>query len=415
MKFTLTNGLLISVSWAALISCSPLIDRKAAFPETLLIARGILPTISGDQDARDKIAKRVAIEFAHRGYHREAAELLGAQNTFHGTLGLAELATEFAHQGEKSLAKAYCAKAEEASRQFLPMLPRPIPIAFVEAEASCHNWEKAKDWILTMGDSYDRSEANSKLYAERLLAGLANLAEDPPMWELEVISAKCVVIQKSKPSQLRTEQLAKVLQNIASMFPVNRTDAYLILYGSARQMGEDKIQKEAIEGAIRSALSLARDIEETPVLQAKTAEVLFQARDDRAYPMIKNARESCASLVGFYQPPALCAVAEVLEKMGRFEDANEAWKEAWQKAVCHVHPRARQINAIEVLLSKTRAGKELTSQDRNYLDSVQSGINSSVTTVHEPSMDVIKEVSEHFEAQNKANLKQSFKTKSKAK
>jgi hypothetical protein len=108
-------------------------------------------------------------------------------------------------------------------------------------------------------------------------------------------------------------------------------------------------------------------------------------------------------------------VAEVLEKMGRIEEANEVWAEAWQKAVRHVHPRARQINAIEILLSKTRAGKDLTSQDRNYLDSVQSGINSSVTTVHEPSTDVIKEVSEHFEAQNKANLKDSLKTKSKAK
>lgn len=367
-------------------------------PEELRLARELLPAITGDEDVRDKTARKVAVRLAEVGWLGTAADLLASQKTFHGAVGLADISVAMARRNKGALAGRFYRKAEEASRQFLPNLPRPIPIAMAQAAASCEKWDEADRWMEPMAETFDRAETQSKVYAERLRAGRASPEEIPPMWEPEVLEARSdwILAHRSDAERVRME-LVRSMEVVSKMFPVDQPEAYLAIFRVARELGDSELQEAAAAGAIRSSTSLARDMEDTAILQAKVAEGLFAARDPRAALMIRLAREASDAPPGFYQPVALSAVAEAMQKMGQTESARETYTEAWKRAFAHIHPRARVVNAVEILLSQSRAGLKPSAEDLDVALAIQRGERGKPLPSREPSHEVMEEVATHLQ------------------
>jgi tetratricopeptide (TPR) repeat protein len=313
-------------------------------------------------------------------------------------VGLAEISVAMARQKKKGLAARFYRKAEEAYRQFLPNLPRPIPIAMAQAAAASANWKEADGWMAPMSETFDRAETQSKVYAERLRGGRASPRETPPMWEPEVLEARAewVLVHRDEVGQMRAE-ISKSLDVVPKMFPVDQPEAYLAIYRVARELGERELQEAAAAGAIRSSTSLARDMEDTAILQAKVAEGLFAAGDPRAALMIRSAREASDEPPGFYQPVALGAVAEAMQKMGQTESARETYTEAWKRAAAHIHPRARVVNAVKILLSQSRAGVRPTAEDLDVALAIQKGERGKPLPSGVPSQEVMEEVATHLQ------------------
>lgn len=378
--------------------CSRLADPRQPLPEELRLAMELLPAITGDEDVRDKTTRQVALRLAEMGWLGTASDLLTSQKTFHGTVGLAEISVAMARQQKIGLAGRYYRIAEKAARQFLPNLPRPIPIAMAQAAASCEKWDEADRWMEPMAETFDRAETQSKVYAERLRAGRASPEEIPPMWEPEVLEARSdwILAHRSDAERVRME-LVRSMEVVSKMFPVDQPEAYLAIFRVARELGDSELQEAAAAGAIRSSTSLARDMEDTAILQAKVAEGLFAARDPRALLMMRSAREASDEPPGFYQPVALGAVAEVMQKMGQTEAARETYTEAWKRAFAHVHPRARVVNAVEILLSQSRAGVKPSAEDLDVALAIQRGERGKPLPSREPSQEVMEEVATNLQ------------------
>lgn len=218
------------------------------------------------------------------------------------------------------------------------------------------------------------------------------------MWEPEVLEARSdwILAHRSDAERVRME-LVRSMEVVSKMFPVDQPQAYLAIFRVARELGDSELQEEAAAGAIRSSTSLARDMEDTAILQAKVAEGLFAARDPRALLMMRSAREASDEPPGFYQPVALGAVAEVMQKMGQTEAARETYTEAWKRAFAHVHPRARVVNAVEILLSQSRAGVKPSAEDLDVALAIQRGERGKPLPFREPSHEVMEEVATHLQ------------------
>jgi hypothetical protein len=133
-------------------------------------------------------------------------------------------------------------------------------------------------------------------------------------------------------------------------------------------------------------------MDDTPRIRAQVARELFHAGDPRATEVLRSARAACDGQVGFYQPPSLGAVAEVMLEMGQQEEALKTWDLAWNKTFSHGHPRARMVNAVEVLLSQSRAGIKLDDKRESTVMAIRRGESGPIQQQTAPSQDVLNEV-----------------------
>ena len=179
------------------------------------------------------------------------------------------------------------------------------------------------------------------------------------------------------------------------------------------------MSEKASANAIRSSIILGSDMDDTPRIRAQVARELFQAGDPRATDVLRSARAACDGQVGFYQPPSLAAVAEVMLEMGQQEEALKTWDIAWNKTFSHGHPRARMVNAVEVLLSQSRAGIKLDDKRESTVMAIRRGESGHIQPQTEPTQEALNEVGILLQQQSASKkvpkTNKSTTTKSKAK
>lgn len=404
----------------SIVGCSKLQDPSSKIPEDLVLALQSAKEIQGDDDVRDKEIRHVAIRLAEVGWNETAAKVLSDLKSYHGVVALCDLSITFAHKNQQSIAQGFYQKAKEIAHRLVLNIPRPIPIALAHAAAANRDFKNADEWAARIGENADQAEVQSKIFAEKLRYGLASSSDTPAVWEPAVFDAWCasMSLHEMKKDDLKSEIL-RMMDKIPFMFPVDQPQAYLSVYRSALKFNLPELSQEASSHAIRSSLMLGSDIDDTPKIRAQVARELFQAGDPRATGVLRSARAACDGQVGFYQPPSLGAVAEVMFEMGQQEEALKTWDLAWNKTFSHGHPRARMVNAVEVLLSQSRAGIKLDDKRESTVMAIRRGESGPIQQQTAPSQDVLNEVGAILQNQSSSKKEpktnKSTTTKSKAK
>jgi hypothetical protein len=386
-----------------IISCAKLSDPSETLPRDLDLALQSAKEIQGDDDARDKEIRNVAFRLAEVGWTKTAAQILSDLKSYHGVVALCDLSITFAHKNQQSIAQEFYQKATEISHRLVLNIPRPIPIALAYASAANRDFKNADEWAARIGENADQAEVQSKIYAEKLRYGLAVSSETPAAWEPAVFDAWCasMSLHEIKKDDLNSEVL-RMMDKIPSMFPVDQPQAYLYVYRAALKFNLPELAQASSMNAIRSSIMLGSDMDDTPKIRAQVARELFQTGDPRATDVLRSARAACDGQVGFTQPPALGAVAEVMLEMGQQEDALQTWDLAWNKTFTHGHPRARMVNAVEVLLSQSRAGIKLDDKRESTVMAIRRGESGLIQPQTEPTQEVLYEVGAILQQQSAA-------------
>jgi len=404
----------------AITGCAKLNDPSGKLPRDLDLALQSAKEIQGDDDARDKEIRNVAIRLAELGWNETAAKVLSDLKSYHGVVALCDLSITFAHKSQQSIAQEFYQKATEISHRLVLNIPRPIPIALAHAAAANRDLKNADEWAARIGENADQAEVQSKIYAEKLRYGLASSSETPAAWEPAVFDAWCasMSLHEMQKDDLKSE-LLRMMDKIPSMFPVDQPQAYLYVYRAALKFNLPELAQASSMNAIRSSIILGSDMDDTPKIRAQVARELFQAGDPRATDVLRSARAACDGQVGFYQPRSLGAVAEVMLEMGQQENALQTWDLAWKKTFSHVHPRARMINAVEVLLSQSRAGIKLDDKRESTVMAIRRGESGLIQPQTEPTQEALNEVGAILQQQSAAKKEPKTNkpttTKSKAK
>ncbi len=404
----------------AITGCGRLSDPSAKIPRDLDLALQSAKEIKGDDDVRDKEIRHVAIRLADVRWNETAAKILSDLKSDHGVVGLCDLSITAAHRNEQPIAKGYYQKAKEIAQRLVLGIPRPVPIAMAQAAAANRDFEDANQWRSRIAESSDRAEADSKIFAEKLRYGVVSSSETPPVWEPDVFEAWSDSVSRHEMKSNDTKsELLKMMDKIPSLFPVDQPQSYLCVYRVALKLNLPELSETAASNAIRSSIILGSDMDDTPRIRAKVARELFHAGDPRATEVLRSARAACDGQVGFYQPPSLGAVAEVMLEMGQQEEALKTWDLAWNKTFSHVHPRARMVNAVEVLLSQSRAGIKLDDKRESTVMAIRRGESGPIQQQTAPSQDVLNEVGAILQKQSSSKKEpktnKSTTTKSKAK
>ena len=404
----------------AITSCAKLSDPSGKLPRDLDLALQSAKEIQGDDDARDKVIRHVAIRLAEVGWNETAARILTDLKSYHGVVALCDLSITFAHKNQQSIAQGFYQNAKEIARRLVLGIPRPVPIAVAQAAAANRDFKGADQWSSGIAESSDRAEAESKIFAEKLRYGVASSSETPPVWEPDVFEAWSDSISRhDKQSDDTKSELLKMTEKIPSLFPVDQPQAYLCFYRAALKLHLPELAGKAASNAIRSSIILGADMDDTARIRAQVARELFHAGDPRATDVLRSARAACDGQVGFYQPPSLGAVAEVMLEMGQQEEALKTWDLAWNKTFGHGHPRARMVNAVEVLLSQSRAGIKLDDKRESTVMAIRRGESGPIQPQTEPTQEALNEVGAILQQQSASKQEpkrsKSTTTKSKAK
>lgn len=377
----------------AITSCAKLNDPSGKLPRDLDLALQSAKEIQGDDDVRDKEIRHVAIRLAEVRWNETAAKILTDLKSYHGVVGLSDLSITAARRDEQPIAQEFYHKANEIAQRLVLGIPRPIPIAMAQSAAANKNFEEADQWRSGIAENSDRAEAESKIFAEKLRYGVVSSSETPPVWEPDVFEAWSDSISRhEKQSDDVKSDLLKMMEKIPSLFPVDQPQAYLCVYRAALKLNLPELSEKAASNAIRSSIILGSDMDDTPRIRAQVARELFHAGDPRATDVLRSARAACDGQVGFYQPPSLGAVAEVMLEMGQQEEAKKTWDLAWNKTFSHGHPRARMVNAVEVLLSQSRAGIKLDDKRESTVMAIRRGESGLIQPQTEPTQEAFNEV-----------------------
>jgi len=401
--------------------CAKLQDPASQLPKDLLLALESAKEIQGDDDVRDKETRNVGVRLAEVGWTKTAAQILSDLKSYHGVVALCDLCITFAHKNQQSIAQGFYQKAKEISKRLVLNIPRPIPIALAHAAAANRDFKNAEEWTARIGENADRAEVQSKIFAEKLRYGLASSSDTPAVWEPTVFEAWCasLSLHEMKKDDLKSE-LLRMMDKISTMFPVDQPQAYLSVYRTALKLNLPELSEKAASNAIRSSIMLGSDIDDTPRIRAQVARELFHAGDPRAIDVLRSARAACDGQVGFYQPPSLGSVAEVMLEMGQQEEALKTWDLAWSKTFSHGHPRARMVNAVEVLLSQSRAGIKLDEKRESTVMAIRRGESGLIQPQTEPTPEALNEVGALLQQQSaskkapKTNKSTTTKPKSKS-
>jgi len=406
----------------AITSCAKLNDPSGKLPRDLDLALQSANEIQGDDDVRDKEIRHVAIRLAEVRWNETAAKILSDLKSYHGVVGLSDLSITAAHRNEQPIAQEFYHKAKKIAQRLVLGIPRPVPIAMAQAAASNRDFEGADQWRSGIAENSDRAEADSKIFAEKLRYGVVSSSETPPVWEPDVFEAWSDSIScHEQQSDDTKSQLLKMMEKIPSLFPVDQPQAYLCVYRAALKLNLPELSEQAASNAIRSSIILGSDMDDTPRIRAQVARELFHAGDPRATDVLRSARAACDGQVGFYLPPSLGAVAEVMLEMGQQEEALKTWDLAWNKTFSHGHPRARMVNAVEVLLSQSRAGIKLDDKRESTVLAIRRGESSGLIQPQtEPTQEALNEVGALLQQQSalkkvpKTNKSTTTKPKSKS-
>lgn len=382
MSVEWNSRVLLASCFLGLAGCGSqgLRDEPAPWPAALALMAQVWEGIRGDQDAKDVAACGLAFQMAKSGYPKSAMKYLRGTDSHRGLVGMAQLALDSAHQGDRKLARVYLAEAQAGSDRFLISRPRDLCMRMTQAYVATGQPAMAEDWRGRLADAEDLAVVKSLIQAEELRQGRISLEQVEARTEPELIEVIVAQMRTGKASEIQVSGWIKDAEKrVDGMYPVDRIQGYLLLASAARELGRVEDCERMMMKAEGISLEISPRIEAGTLARISVADAYVDAGNlEKAQVWIRKAQDSLPENPYMAQPKAYAKLAELVWRTGNQEQAKGLWAEALNRARTHLHPRARRLGTMAVLESLLQSQVALSpEQEKMVLSVIQEEVQAA--------------------------------------
>ena len=354
--------------------CSPSPKADLPLSVSLMDSFSFLPLIREDSDLRDELAQDLAFAVANRGAPQAAIAVTTNMITPLKVATLYRISIIAEQSGDHGSALRAFLAGEKGMDAYPLNTPRVPDIYRAAAYAVMKKPAQAREKAQKLGNDFDRNEAISKILAEEILQSSNPLSlPNAPVVTQELASAWCARAVNAGAAQAKP-YMEKALVIARDGFPVFRPRMLIDCAKAEGKLGNNDAQEMLLReaGSIASALG---DRTETGSLErARVGIAMAQAgMRDTAREVLEQAAVASRLCASYFQPPAMCMVAEGWWELGEKEKAKAMWLDAAKVALVHPHPNARAVNAIHVLLSISKYQPEIFPDLAAILERIKRG------------------------------------------
>jgi len=330
--------------------------------------------ITGDDDAKAKVIASWIDQASEQGYFHEILNVpLPTERRI--VLALYRSAVEAYHQGISKSAKLLGKRAEEMIKDRVDWTGRieheRAPYLYWSQGAS-----KAERLLkkLSPGDVLSKAEAG--LLAEKIWRGEQG-GQDAAIGYPRAINAMLHRCELAGESGKRPEAQGWITRAISSAnagYPGDRPFSLCKIVSRGTRWSDKATLRPLIDSVLEDVKATPYEIEDRIVLLAEAAQGLqYLGEIEEAKSVLILAEQDDKRVPLIFRPVASAAIANAWVLLGNPDRAEGIWLQASKDARSHVHPRARMMNAIVILMSYGKSNRVPSQAVRDVLDSISRG------------------------------------------
>ena len=330
--------------------------------------------ITGDDDAKAKVIASWIDQASEQGYFQEILNVpLPSERRI--VLALYRSAVEAYHQGDAKSAKLLGKRAEEMIKDRVDWTGRieheRAPYLYWSQGASKTEGLLKK---LSTGDVLSKAEA--ALLAEKIWRGEQS-SQDAAIGYPRAINAmlhRCDLAGESGKRPEAQDWITRAISSANAGYPGDRPYSLCKIVSRGTRWSDKATLRPLIDSVLEDVKATPYEIEDRIVLLAEAAQGLQDLGEiEEAKSVLILAEQDDKRVPLIFRPVASAAIANAWVLLGNTDRAEDIWLQASKDARSHIHPRARMMNAIGILMSYGKSNKVPSPAVRDVLDSISRG------------------------------------------
>ena len=330
--------------------------------------------ITGDDDTKAKVIASWIDQASEQGYFHQILNVpLPSERRI--VLALYRSAVEAYHQGDVRSAKLLGKRAEEIIKDRVDWAGR-IEHERVPYVYWSQGYSKAEGLLkkLPPGDVLSKAEAG--LLAEKIWRGEQS-SQDASIGYPRAINAMLHRSDQAGDTGQRQEAQGWITRAISSAnagYPGDRPFSLCKIVSRGARWSDKTTLRPLIDSVIEDVKATPYQIEDRILLLAEAAQGLQGLGEiEEARSVLLLAEQDDKRVPLIFRPVASAAIANAWVLLGNPDRAEDIWLQASKDARSHVHPRARVMNAIGILMSYGKSNRVPSPAVRDVLDSISRG------------------------------------------
>ena len=330
--------------------------------------------ITGDDDAKAKVIASWIDQASEQGYFQEILNVpLPSERRI--VLALYRSAVEAYHQGDAKSAKLLGKRAEEMIKDRVDWTGRieheRAPYLYWSQGASKTEGLLKK---LSTGDVLSKAEA--ALLAEKIWRGEQS-SQDAAIGYPRAINAmlhRCDLAGESGKRPEAQDWITRAISSANAGYPGDRPYSLCKIVSRGTRWSDKATLRPLIDSVLEDVKATPYEIEDRIVLLAEAAQGLQDLGEiEEAKSVLILAEQDDKRVPLIFRPVASAAIANAWFLLGNTDRAEDIWLQASKDARSHIHPRARMMNAIGILMSYGKSNRVPSPAVRDVLDSISRG------------------------------------------
>jgi hypothetical protein len=330
--------------------------------------------IAGDDDAKAKVIASWIDQTSEQGCFDQVINL-PLPNERRIVLALYRSAVEAYHQGDVRSAKLLGKRAEEMLKDRLDWTGRieheRLPYVYWS-----QGYSKAEVLLkkLPPGDVLSKAEAG--LLAEKIWRGEQS-CQDAAIGYPHAINAmlhRSDLAGESGKKQEAQGWITRAIYSANDGYPGDRPYSLCKIISRGTQWCDKATLRPSIDSVIEDVKATPYQVEDRILLLAEVAQDLQGLGEiEEAKSVLILAEQDAKRVPLVFRPVASAAIANAWLLLGNPDRAEDIWLQASKDARSHIHPRARMMNAIGILMSYGKSNRVPSPAVRDVLDSISRG------------------------------------------
>ena len=330
--------------------------------------------ITGDDDAKAKVIASWIDQASEEGYFQEILNV-SLPNERRIALALYRSSVEAYHQVDVRSAKLLGKKAEEMIKDRVDWAGR-IEHERVPYVYWSQGYSKAEGLLkkLPPGDVLSKTEAG--LLAEKIWRGEQS-SQDAAIGYPRAINAmlhRSDLAGKSGKREGAQGWITRAISSANAGYPGDRPYSLCKIVSRGSRWSDKATLRPLINSVLEDVKATPYQIEDRILLLAEAAQGLQGLGEiEEAKSVLLLAEKDAKRLPLVFRPVASAAIANAWVLLGDEVRAEDIWFQASKDARSHIHPRARVMNAIGILMSYGKSNRVPSQAVRDVLDSISRG------------------------------------------